>query len=112
MPAVKFLAVLFAALALVPAGAHLAELPHKIGMPVEQYLVVQQIYRGWALFGFAVIGALVFTGALAWLQRKAGEDWRAALIAFVCILGTQIVFWTHTQPANRATNNFDDDLTL
>lgn len=28
----RFLALLFAALALVPAGAHLAELPNKIGL--------------------------------------------------------------------------------
>jgi hypothetical protein len=29
----------------------LSELPNKIGSPADQYVLVQQIYRGWALFG-------------------------------------------------------------
>lgn len=29
-----------------------------------------------------------------------------ALIAFLCIAGTQIVFWTFTFPANQATDNW------
>ena len=48
-----FFAVVFVALALVPAGAHLSELANKVTLPPDQYLVVQQIYRGWALFGIA-----------------------------------------------------------
>jgi hypothetical protein len=56
--AVGFSALLFAALALIPAGAHLAEMPHKIALTRDEYLVVQQIYRGWALFGVVVVGGL------------------------------------------------------
>jgi hypothetical protein len=37
--------------ALVPVGAHLFELPNKIGLSEEHYFLVQSIYRGWALFG-------------------------------------------------------------
>jgi hypothetical protein len=37
------------ALALVPAGAHLFELPNKIGLSQDRYFIVQSIYRGWAL---------------------------------------------------------------
>ena len=33
------------ALALVPAGAHLFELPNKIGLAQDQYFIVQSIYR-------------------------------------------------------------------
>ena len=51
---VRFFAVVFVALALVPGGAHLSELPNKITMPPDRYMVVQQIYRGWALFGVVV----------------------------------------------------------
>jgi hypothetical protein len=47
----QFASVLFAALALVPAGAHLLELKHKIALPGNEYLVVQQLYRGWNLAG-------------------------------------------------------------
>lgn len=54
--AVQFLAIVLTALALVPAGAHLAELPNKIGLDQEAYFIVQSIYRGWALFGIALFG--------------------------------------------------------
>jgi hypothetical protein len=48
---VRASALLLVARCLVPAGAHLSELPNKIGSPADQYVLVQQIYRGWALFG-------------------------------------------------------------
>lgn len=44
----RFLSLLFAALALAPALAHLLELPNKIGLPRDAYLIVQHIYYGWA----------------------------------------------------------------
>jgi hypothetical protein len=28
------------------------------------------------------------------------------LVAFLCIAGAQVVFWTYTYPANQATNNW------
>ncbi|MFC4171252.1 hypothetical protein ACFOYU_04130 [Microvirga sp. GCM10011540] len=37
---VQFLAVVLTALALVPIGAHLFELPNKIDMPRDAYLTV------------------------------------------------------------------------
>jgi hypothetical protein len=50
----QFVAVILTALALVPSGAHMFELPHKIALTEEQYFVVQSIYRGWSLFGAVV----------------------------------------------------------
>jgi hypothetical protein len=44
---VQFLAVLLTALALVPSGAHLFELPNKIDLARDAYLTVQGIYAGW-----------------------------------------------------------------
>ena len=64
---VRFLAVALTALALVPGGAHLFELTSKIGLPQEQYFTIQNIYRGWALFGFVWFGALAANLALAGL---------------------------------------------
>lgn len=43
---IKFLAIAFSALALVPAGAHLMELINKINLSADSYLVVQTLYRG------------------------------------------------------------------
>lgn len=103
---IYFLSLLFVALALAPAMAHLLELLNKINLSREQYLVVQQIYRGWALLGFVVAGALLSTLALTISLRRKRRAFIPALIAFLCIAGTQVVFWTYTYPANQATNNW------
>jgi hypothetical protein len=99
----RFLALLFAALALAPALAHLLELPNKIELPRDDYLTVQHIYDGWALLGIVVIGALLATLWLTILERRRPMQFLSALVAFLCIAGTQAVFWTFTFPANRAT---------
>jgi hypothetical protein len=102
----RFLSLLFAALALAPAAAHLLELPNKIGLSREDYLTVQQLYRGWALLGVVVIGALVSTLAYAVVARKQRKPLTLAVIAFLCIAGTQALFWTLTFPANQLTVNW------
>jgi ribose/xylose/arabinose/galactoside ABC-type transport system permease subunit len=86
--------------------AHLLELPNKINLSREDYLTVQQIYRGWALLGFVVVGALLSTLVLTIVVRKERKAFVFSLIAFLCIAGTQVVFWTNTYPANQATNNW------
>jgi MFS family permease len=101
-----FFSLLFAALALAPAMAHLLELPNKINLSREDYLTVQQIYRGWALLGFVVAGALLSTLALTIAVRQERKAFIFAAIALLCIVGTQVVFWTYTYPANKVTNNW------
>lgn len=103
---IYFIALFFVAVALGPALAHLLELPNKINLSREEYLTVQQIYRGWALLGIVVFGALLSTLALTITLRHQRNAFIFALIAFLCIVGTQIVFWTYTYPANQATNNW------
>src|SRR4029434_8331453 len=91
----SFLSLLFAALALAPAMAHLLELPNKINLSREDYLKVQQIYSGWAFLGFVVVGAFLSTLALTITVRHERKVFILALIAFLCIAGTQVVFWTY-----------------
>jgi hypothetical protein len=102
----SFLSLVFVALALAPAMAHLLELPNKITLSREDYLTVQQIYRGWALLGIVVAGALSSTLALTILARRHQRAFAFALVAVLCIVGAQIVFWSYTYPANRATSNW------
>jgi len=102
----RFIALLFTALALAPALAHLLELPNKINLSREAYLTVQQIYRGWVLLGFVIAGALLSTLALTITVRQERGAFIFALIAFLCIVGTQVIFWIYTYPANRATKNW------
>jgi hypothetical protein len=101
-----FCALLFTGLAMVPAAAHLSEMPNKMALTPEDYLTVQQIYRGWAMFGVTVVGALASTVALAWTLRGHRTPFRLALCAALCIVGTQVVFWSFTQPVNVATSNW------
>jgi hypothetical protein len=104
--AVQFPALVLTALALVPAGAHLFALPNKIGLAQEQYFIVQNIYRGWALFGIVWVGALLANFALAAMLRGRGLAFVLALIAGVCIAAMFTIFFTWTYPANQATDNW------
>jgi hypothetical protein len=100
----QLLAVVLTALALVPAAAHVIELPNKLPMPREDYLTVQRVYRGWQFAGFVVVGALIAT---LWLALVADGNARGpAIIAFLAILATQVVFWGFTFPVNRRTRNW------
>ena len=101
-----FAALLFTALALVPSGAHLAELPNKIGLPMSEYLTVQQIYRAWALFGIVIAGAIASMVALTVKLRRVRRSFGLALLALLCLVGSQVVFWTFTFPANQVTDNW------
>jgi hypothetical protein len=106
MAALRFVTLLFAALAFAPAAAHLLELRNKIALSREDYLVVQQIYRGWAWLGIVVVGALLSTLVLTILRFRRGLNAGWALAAFLCIAGTQAVFWSFTYPANAQTLNW------
>jgi hypothetical protein len=103
---VQFLAVVILALALVPGGAHLFELPNKIGLDQEHYFIVQGIYRGWALFGIVLFGALAATAALTVMLRNERTAFWFALLAFVLVAANLIIFFVWTYPANVATNNW------
>jgi hypothetical protein len=43
---------------------------------------------------------------LALMLRGAGRPFWLALIAFLCVAATQVIFWSYTYPANRATANW------
>ena len=102
----QFLAIVLTALALVPAGAHLFELPNKIGLPEHDYFVVQNIYRGWALFGIVLFGALAANLALAVLVRRQRAPFWLVVAAFLLVAATLAIFFTWTYPANQATSNW------
>jgi hypothetical protein len=104
--AIRFSALLFASLALGPSLAHLLELPNKIGLAADAYLTVQQIYRGWALLGIVAVAALLSSLLLAVKTRAHRKEFVPALIAFLCIAATQVVFWTFTFPVNRQTQDW------
>jgi hypothetical protein len=103
---VLFWSLLFTALSTGGGLAHLYELPNKMRLNWQDYLTVQQICRGWALLGIVVFGSLALNFALTILLRGDGRVFPLALIAFLCMVATQIVFWVFTFPVNQATKNW------
>jgi hypothetical protein len=104
---VSFAAIFFCGLALIPAAAHAMELPNKIHMVREEYLIAQKLYRGWQFVAPVVVLALASTAVLLAHARTAGpEAQAAACVALLCVVATQVVFWVFTFPVNRATQNW------
>jgi hypothetical protein len=103
---VQFLAIVLTGLALVPAGAHLFELPNKIALGQEQYFIVQGIYRGWILFGFVLFPALAANLVLAAMLRGQSGAFRLAVLAVLCLAANLMIFFAWTYPANAATYNW------
>ena len=102
----QFIAIILTALALVPAGAHLLELVHKITLDRAQYLTVQQLYRGWAFLGAVLIAALLANLALTIRSRRQGRPMRLAAIATLLLAANLTIFFIWTFPANQATGNW------
>ena len=101
-----FLSILFTAVAMAAGFAHFFELPNKIHLSREDYLTVQQLYRGWALLGIAVMGALLSTLMLTVLVRENPRVFYLTLTATLCIALSLLVFSLFTYPANQETNNW------
>jgi hypothetical protein len=102
----RFVSLLFTALGLVPAMTHLLEFPKKIILSAEHYLIVQQIYRGWALLGIVVVLALLSILTLTILVHQEKKIFLLTLTALLCIVGTQVIFWLFTYPVNQQTSNW------
>jgi hypothetical protein len=95
--------LLLAMLSMLPAAAHLLELPNNIKLSGTEYLTAQRLYRGWAFAGVGVAAAWLCTLALLFMLRDTPTAFAFAWVAFVCIAGTQIVDWTFARPVNRIT---------
>lgn len=103
---VQFIAIVLTALALVPAGAHLLEMPAKLALLREDYFTVQAIYRGWALFGLVLIGAIVANLVLTVMLHGRGPHFALACAAFLLVTATLVVFFAGAFPANQETQNW------
>ena len=102
----QFIAIILTALALVPAGAHLLELVHKITLDRAQYLTVQQLYRGWAFLGAVLIAAMLANLVLTIRSRRQGRPMRLATIATLLLAANLTIFFIWTFLANQATGNW------
>lgn len=103
---ISVLAILSVALCLVPAGAHAFEMVNKLRLSPGDYMTVQKIYAGWALFGFAIFAALSLTlGHAIMMWRHPTARW-LSLVAFLSIFATLVIFWTCISPMNTLTRQW------
>jgi len=101
-----FFSLLFTGLAMSAAGAHLLELLSKLSWPRDEYMIVQQIYRGWALLGIVVVAALLATLVAVILGRRQRLVMSLALVALSSLAGAQAIFWLLTYPVNQKTRDW------
>ena len=104
--ALQLAAIISVALYLVPTGAHLFEMVSKMALPPAEYMTVQKIYAGWALFGAAIAVAVLTTLAHSIMVRKTRLAFALSVAALLGLLATQAIFWTMTYPLNVATQNW------
>jgi hypothetical protein len=102
----QFLSIVLAALCLMPSGAHLLELPNKIGMDAEAYRTAQQLYQGWALAGVFLVGAIASTAMLVYFSQPQAAPALLALAAFALLVATLVSFFVFILPVNQATENW------
>ncbi len=58
------------------------------------------MYRGWALFGIVLFGALFANIALAWAMRGQ-RAFVFVLICLGCLVANLVIFFAFTFPANQ-----------
>jgi len=106
LSAVQLALLVFLGLTLIPAGAHLFEMPGKMALTAQEYMIVQRIYAGWAFFGIAIYGSLILLLAHAAMVRSNRMAMWLSLAAFLSIVATQAIFWSFTFPMNALTQNW------
>jgi hypothetical protein len=102
----QLLAILCVAVAMAAGWAHLLEMFSKMRLARDEYLTVQQIYRGWALLGIPIFAGLILTAVLAVLLRGRGAPFYFTLAAALCVVLSLVVFFTFTFPTNQVTQNW------
>jgi predicted PurR-regulated permease PerM len=103
----RLLTLALTAVVLVPSGAHVFEMPRKIGLDREAYYTVQAIYAGWVWFAIPIFAAIVLNGALFVIERRRNPaSARAALISALLIIASLGVFFVWVFSANQATANW------
>jgi hypothetical protein len=99
----QVLAVILAALAMVPAAAHALELPGKMRLHRSEYIAVQSIYYpGFTLAGIGEAASIPATFVLLLLTPRHTASFWLTLGALLGLLAVHTIFWFVTQPVNRA----------
>jgi predicted membrane-bound mannosyltransferase len=79
---------------------------NKIGLPKEEYFIVQQIYSGWWIVGLLLPLAFLANVGNAITLRDNRTSMMVSIAAAALIALNLIIFMLFTQPANAATQNW------
>jgi protein-S-isoprenylcysteine O-methyltransferase Ste14 len=102
----RFVTLLFAALALGMAFAHLLEMPPKLRYPASLWVTLQRsLYQAFAPAGAILeTGAVVFAAVLAYLIRGRRLAFPLTVAGAACLAAALIVWLVFTAPANAQVN--------
>jgi amino acid transporter len=81
-------------------------LPNKIHLSRSDYLIVQQIYRGWAKLGVFLVLAFVATLLLSIATKHQTNIFIFNILACIFITIGLVIFFLFTFPANQQTYNW------
>ena len=99
---IHVLSTILAAVAMALALAHALELPGKLRLTRDEYLVVQPIYYpGFTIGGVAEPLGLLSTAMLLVLTPVGSRPFWLGVVALLGLIGMQAVYWIVTHPVNR-----------
>ena len=99
---VGVLAVLPAVITMVPAAAHVLELPGKLRLSRAEYAVVQRIYYpGFTRAGLAEVPAVLMAAAALAVTPTDSADFALRSVALAALATVQAVYWLQVHPVNR-----------
>ncbi|CAA9575799.1 MAG: hypothetical protein AVDCRST_MAG59-4159 [uncultured Thermomicrobiales bacterium] len=99
---IQVLSTILAAVAMALALAHALELPGKLRLTRDEYLVVQPIYYpGFTIGGVAEPLGLLSTAILLFLTPAGSRQFWLGVVALLGLIGMQAVYWIVTHPVNR-----------
>ena len=104
--AIRFTALIFSVITLSVLLAHLLELPGKMKLSQQEYMVVQSIYSGWAFLGIPEIGAIILVGMWLYRERQTRKRFRFLLYALILFVISLLIFFVFTFPTNLQTRNW------
>ncbi|MFN7943822.1 MAG: anthrone oxygenase family protein [Blastocatellia bacterium] len=98
----QILTVMVVAVAFALSLAHALELPGKMRLDKETYYAVQPIYYpGFTIGGISEPVGVLLTLMLLLLTPSGSAAFWLTLVALLCLLAQQAVYWLVTHPVNQ-----------
>ena len=102
MIVLQLIAIVLVALAAALSAAHALEMPGKMRLDKESYLMVQRIYYpGFTFGGLSEPLGIVAVAILLYFVPAGSAVFWLVLTALIGMFAVMAVFWIVTQPANK-----------